>query len=406
MAIAENPLQPRLLQYKTEVESELHSMLNWWMKYMPDEIHGGFYGSVNNENIPESGAIKGLVLNSRILWAFSAAYPVSKNKAHADFATKAYQYIVKNFVDEELDGAYWSLNEDGSVHDGRKQIYGIAFCIYGLAEYYKITNDDAALQLAIKFYEVIEKYSFDKKDNGYWEAFTRNWKPIDDVRLSDKDSNETKTMNTHLHVVEAYANLYSVWPDAKLRQQVINLLDIFETHFVNKNNDHLHLFFDDGWNLKSSLQSYGHDIEAAWLLQQCAEIINDDKTINTFRQLALPITAATNEGMDKDGGLWYEYEAASDEMIYEKHSWPQAEAMIGFLNAYELSGDERWLQQSLQSWNFIKENIIDKENGEWFWGIKKDGSRMNKEKGGFWKCPYHSGRACLEVIRRVDQLLA
>ena len=135
---------------------------------------------------------------------------------------------------------------------------------------------------------------------------------------------------THLDVYKRQ-NLYSVWPDAKLRQQVINLLDIFETHFVNKNNDHLHLFFDDGWNLKSSLQSYGHDIEAAWLLQQCAEIINDDKTINTFRQLALPITAATNEGMDKDGGLWYEYEAASDEMIYEKHSWPQAEAMIGFL---------------------------------------------------------------------------
>ena len=406
MTTAENSLQSTLVQYKTEVEGELHSILSWWMKYMPDQEHGGFYGSVNNDNIPDSIAVKGLVLNSRILWAFSASYAVTKNTSHLNFATKAYQYIVANFVDEEQGGVYWSLNVDGSIHDGRKQIYGIAFCIYGLAEYYKITNDKKALQIAIQFYEVIEKYSFDKKDNGYWEAFTRNWQPIDDVRLSDKDSNETKTMNTHLHVVEAYANLYAIWPEEKLKKQIINLLDIFDTHFINKNNHHLNLFFDDAWNLKSSLQSYGHDIEAAWLLQQCAEIINDKESIVKFRHLALPISQATNEGMDKDGGLWYEYEVADNEMIYEKHSWPQAEAMIGFLNTYQVSGDESWLLQSLQSWNFIKENIIDKEKGEWYWGVTKDDKKMSKEKGGFWKCPYHSGRACLEIMYRVDKLLS
>lgn len=406
MTTAENSLQSTLVQYKTEVEGELHSILSWWMKYMPDQEHGGFYGSVNNDNIPDSIAVKGLVLNSRILWAFSASYAVTKNKSHLDFATKAYQYIAENFVDEEQGGAYWSLNVNGSIHDGRKQIYGIAFCIYGLAEYYKITNDKKALQLAIQFYEVIEKYSFDKKDNGYWEAFTRNWQPIDDVRLSDKDSNETKTMNTHLHVVEAYANLYAIWPEEKLKKQIINLLEIFNTHFINKNNHHLNLFFDDAWNLKSTLQSYGHDIEAAWLLQQCAEIINDKESIVKFRHLALPISQATNEGMDKDGGLWYEYEVADNEMIYEKHSWPQAEAMIGFLNTYQVSGDESWLLQSLQSWNFIKENIIDKEKGEWYWGVTKDDKKMSKEKGGFWKCPYHSGRACLEIMYRVDKLLS
>ncbi|MEJ7737180.1 MAG: AGE family epimerase/isomerase [Chitinophagaceae bacterium] len=405
MAITETSLPSTLIRYKKEVESELHSILSWWMEHMPDKNNDGFYGSVSNINVHDPNAVKGLVLNSRILWTFSAAYSLTKNSLHLNFATEAFNYILRYFVDEELDGAYWSLNADGSVHDGRKQIYGIAFCIYGLAEYYKISKNKKALEVAVQFYEAIEKHSFDEIKNGYWEAFTRNWQPIDDLRLSDKDSNEAKTMNTHLHIVEAYTNLYSIWPDEKLKEQIINLLNLFDTCFINKKNHHYNLFFDNDWNLKSTLQSYGHDIEAAWLLQQCAEIIKDTNTTQNFRQLALPVTEATLEMIDKDGGMWYEYEEATDKMIYEKHSWPQAEAMIGFLNAYQVSGEERWLLQSLQSWNFIKQNIIDKENGEWFWGLTKDDNLMDKEKAGFWKCPYHSGRACLEVIYRIDKLL-
>lgn len=406
MSAAASSLQSTLLQYKTEVSHELDSILSWWMKYMPDEKQGGFYGSVNNDNIPDTNAVKGLVLNSRILWAFSAAYSHTKEQSHLNFATEAYNYIVKFFVDEEYGGAYWSLNCDGSVYDGRKQIYGIAFCIYGLAEYYKITNDNKVLEIAIRFYEGLEKYSFDDIKNGYREAYTRNWQPIDDLRLSDKDSNEAKTMNTHLHIVEAYANLYSVWNDEKLKKQIINLLNLFDTYFINKNNHHYNLFFDNDWNLKSTLQSYGHDIEAAWLLQQCAEIIGEENAIQTFRKLALPVTEATISMIDKDGGMWYEFEAASNEMIYEKHSWPQAEAMIGFLNAYQVSGEARWLSLSLKSWHFIKQTIINKDNGEWYWGVTKNNNIMEKEKAGFWKCPYHSGRACLEIIDRVEELLS
>lgn len=406
MSAAASSLQSTLLQYKTEVSHELDSILSWWMKYMPDEKQGGFYGSVNNDNIPDTNAVKGLVLNSRILWAFSAAYSRTKEQPHLNFAKEAYNYIVKYFVDEEFGGAYWSLNSDGRVYDGRKQIYGIAFCIYGLAAYYKITNEKKALEIAIRFYEVIENYSFDEIKNGYREAYTRNWQPIDDLRLSDKDSNEAKTMNTHLHIVEAYANLYSVWNDEKLKKQIINLLNLFDTYFINKNNHHYNLFFDNDWNLKSTLQSYGHDIEAAWLLQQCAEIIGEENAIQTFRKLALPVTEATISMIDKDGGMWYEFEAASNEMIYEKHSWPQAEAMIGFLNAYQVSGEARWLSLSLKSWHFIKQTIINKDNGEWYWGVTKNNNIMEKEKAGFWKCPYHSGRACLEIIDRVEELLS
>jgi len=197
-----------------------------------------------------------------------------------------------------------------------------------------------------------------------------------------------------------------VWNDEKLKKQIINLLNLFDTYFINKNNHHYNLFFDNDWNLKSTLQSYGHDIEAAWLLQQCAEIIGEENAIQTFRKLALPVTEATISMIDKDGGMWYEFEAASNEMIYEKHSWPQAEAMIGFLNAYQVSGEARWLSLSLKSWHFIKQTIINKDNGEWYWGVTKNNNIMEKEKAGFWKCPYHSGRACLEIIDRVEALLS
>lgn len=321
---------------------------------------------------------------------------------HYKTAQRAYDYILGYFIDKEYGGVYWAVDANGNMRDGRKQIYGLAFCIYGLAEYYKISNEQQSLDTAIDLYNCIELYSFDKNKNGYIEAFTREWAAISDLRLSEKDNNERKTMNTHLHIVEAYANLYAVWPDAGLKEKTSNLLFLFDRYFVNSANHHLNLFFDDDWQLKSSLQSYGHDIEAAWLLLQCAEIIEEEKWIDQFRQYAVPVTEAATEGLDADGGLWYEYEPDGDQLIHEKHSWPQAEAMIGFYNAYQLTEKEKYLQMSLRSWEFVKKHIKDKENGEWFWGVNGDYTIMPKEKTGFWKCPYHNSRACIELVKRIN----
>lgn len=394
----------KLSSYKTEMETELELILDWWMHYTMDEQQGGFYGAVLNDNTPGI-AEKGVVLNSRILWTFSAAYHYSPRPEYLQMAKRAYSYIEKNFIDYRYGGVYWSVDVKGKMKEGKKQIYGLAFCIYGLSAYYKITGDNTALVIAKDLYKTIEQYSFDTTNGGYIEAFTREWYTAGDLRLSDKDDNERKTMNTHLHVIEAYASLYQVWPHDELKQKIAALLGYFDAYMIDKKTGHLNLFMDDEWKVQSSLVSFGHDIEAAWLLQECAEVIEDDFYRNHYKKLAISLADAAAEGIDiNDGGLWYEYDPAHDHWIKEKHWWPQAEAMVGFFNAYQVSGNEKYLQYSLQIFEFVKTHIKDKQKGEWFWGIEENGALIKKDKAGFWKCPYHNGRACIELIKRISLL--
>ena len=390
--------------YKSELEEELSNILSYWIKYTTDNTNGGFYGKIDEENLAHQESAKGVVLNSRILWAFSAAYNRSRNSGYLLTAQRASDYIINHFIDKEFGGVYWSVDHKGRMLNGRKQIYGLAFCIYGLTEYYKAVRDENALAHAISLFKSIEEYSFDKNQKGYYEAFSREWQMHADLRLSEKDANEKKSMNTHLHIIEAYANLYEVWQDSFLKAQVEGLLEVFVEHIIDNQSGHLILFFDEEWKPKSKIISYGHDIEAAWLLQQCAEKINNDNLTEAMKHAAIKITDAVSKGLDDDGGLWYEYDVSTDHLIREKHSWPQAEAMIGFMNAYEITGDKEYLQKSFNSWIFIKKHIKDNVNGEWFWGVNEDNSIMQgQDKAGFWKCPYHNSRACLEVIKRLSR---
>ena len=388
--------------FRKELSEELTGILDYWMKHTQDQKQGGFIGSLDNENNIDCLAPKGVVLNSRILWTFSAAYRLKKNQAYLDIASRAYYYIVDHFIDRKYGGVYWSVNNNGSPLETRKHIYGLAFCIYGLTEYYKASEDSVALHLAKDLFEKIELYSYDKLKGGYLEAFTQGWKPVDDMRLSDKDDNEKKTMNTHLHLIEAYAKLASVCPEKRIKQKIHHLLEVFDQYIINRETSHLHLFMDENWNVRSSLISYGHDIEAAWLLPDCAEILDDERIIFQFHELSIKLADAAAEGLDNDGGMWYEYNPAMDHLVKEKHSWPQAEAMVGFFNAYQLTGDEKYLYHSLNSWEFIKRHIKNNDKGEWFWGVREDYSTLDKEKAGFWKCPYHNGRACMEIIKRIQ----
>jgi len=387
---------------KKEVDKELRSILSWWKQHAIDKKRGGFYGSVNNGNTPDATAPKGVVMTSRVLWAFSAAYTHTNDPGDLLMATRAWEYLRDHFIDKRHGGVYWSVDANGDIHEDRKQIYGLAFSLYGLAEYYKIKREAPVLQEAKKLCNFIEQYSWDKVKGGYIEAFTREWKPLDDLRLSEKDDNQKKSMNTHLHVVEAYANLYQVWPDPALEERITGILDLFNRHIINSKTMHLDLFMDEDWQVKSTLQSYGHDIEAAWLLQECAEITEDKTYIDYFRQLAVKLAAAAAEGLDKDGGLWYEFDPAGSHLIKEKHSWQQAEALVGFFNAWQITNDKKFLTRSYQTWEFIKQHIKDSRKGEWFWGVNEDYSPMQKDKAGFWKCPYHNSRACLEIIRRIS----
>jgi mannobiose 2-epimerase len=317
-------------------------------------------------------------------------------------ADRACHYFSQHFIDHTYGGVYWTVDENGQPAATKKQVYAVAFALYAYSEYYKVTQDAAVLAMAIELYKSIEAHSFDPMYGGYFEAFTREWEEASDLRLSNKDANEKKTMNTHLHVVEAYANLYTIWPDEKLRTQIQGLLQLFDDKIIDKKSGHLHLFFDEQWRVKGDNVSYGHDIEASWLLLEAAEIIHDEALIARYRQLALLITNATIiEGLDKDGGLWYEYETAERHMVAEKHWWPQAEALVGFINAWQLQPQGRFLLHAANTWHFIEQHIIDKANGEWFWGVYKDYRIMEEDKAGLWKCPYHNARACLEGIKRL-----
>ena len=394
-------MSTQLKQLKTELSAELDSILDYWSKNSIDTKNGGFIGQIdNNENVIED-AEKGSVLNARILWSFSSSYQITKNEEHKEIAKRAFEFLSAYFYDVEFGGLFWSINVDKSPKDTKNQIYALAFAIYGLSEYYAISKDEKALAIAINLYLRIKKNSYDPTNKGYLEAFTRDWQSIDDLRLSEKDANEKKTMNTHLHIVEAYANLFKVWKDKALQNDIVELLQTIEEHFINTETGHLRLFFNENWIEKPDVISYGHDIEAAWLLLQCAEISEDETLIANYKKHAIQMAEVTKEGLDTDGGLWYEFDPEKNELIAEKHWWVQAEALIGFYNAYQLTGNEIYLDIVLKNWDFIKNHILDTKNGEWFWGIYRDNSLIEKDKAGFWKCPYHNSRACMELIHRI-----
>jgi len=399
--------QERAKEFRDELESELtDNILSWWMKYSPDKEHGGFHGHITHKNEVVEGAGKGAIMNARILWTFSAAFRMYPDPAYRDMAGRAYSYILDHFLDREHGGVYWELDHRGRVKSSRKQIYAIAFSIYALAEYHMAFDKPEALDRAISLFHDIESHALDRIHNGYAEAFSREWEPVEDMRLSEKDDNERKTMNTHLHILEAYGNLYRTWKDPALKQALENLIRLFLEKFVNGESFQLKLFFDDDWNLKSSLVSYGHDIECSWLLHEAAEILGDAELMSQTGEVAVKMARANVAGLDEDGGLFYEYFPEEDKLDTDKHWWPQAEAMVGYFNAYQLSGDQEFLDYSLQSWEFIFNYICDWLDEEWYWSVDKEGRpRTENEKAGFWKCPYHNGRACMEIIRRIETKL-
>src|ERR1044072_3398110 len=271
-----------LSELKLEMQQKLRAILDYWIQHTIDEQQGGFYGRLDNGNTHYADAPKGCVLNARILWTFSAAASLTNDWRYAKMANRAFAYIRDHFVDPEYGGVYWSVTGKGEMLDPKKQIYALAFVIYACSEYYMAMHSEPAKQLAIDLYHLIQEKSFDAVHGGYFEAYARNWQPVDDLRLSDKDTNEKKTMNTHLHVLEAYTCLYRIWPNEQLKQHIKLQIADFEQRIVDAHTGHLHLFFDELWQVKSDTISYGHDIEASWLLLKAAEVIGDEELIETM----------------------------------------------------------------------------------------------------------------------------
>ena len=387
---------------KNEVKQNLtDNILPYWINNMTDLNNGGFYGEITGNEDLITDAPKSAVLNARILWTFSSSYRLLNDKKYLDTATRAKRYLIDKFYDKEFGGIYWSLDKDGNPLDTKKQIYAVGFAIYGLSEYYRATGDNESLEYAIKLFNDIETHSFDKKKNGYFEAFTRDWKEISDMRLSNKDFNESKTMNTHLHILEPYTNLFRVWKDNKLKKQLSNLINLFISKFINKDTYHLNLFFDDNWVCKSNIISYGHDIEASWLIHEAALVLNDEFLLSEVEQYVEKIAIAATEGFFPNAGMIYELNVSESLIDADRHWWVQAEAIIGYINIYQYFLNNEFALKAIDCWEFVKKHIIDHNNGEWYWSIKSNGEINKKDdKAGFWKCPYHNSRMCLEIIER------
>jgi len=389
--------------WMSDIERELQeNILAFWMKNTLDHSQGGFLGEIKKDLQVVEGADKSLVLNTRILWTFSAAYRIYKDDNYLTMADRAYEYIIANFIDQEHGGLFWMLTADGKPAEDKKQVYGQAFAIYALSEYHRATGHEEALSQAILLFHVLEKYSYDPVHKGYIEALSRDWQITDDLSLSDKDLNEKKSMNTHLHVMEAYTNLLRVWPSSVLSTKLQELIEVTLDHIVDPVTNHFQLFFDEEWHVKSDHISYGHDIEGSWLLLEAAEVLGNTALLERTKLVAIAMAEATyNEGIDPDGGILNEANAAGL-LDTDKDWWPQAEAMVGFYNAYQMTGDVKFEQAARKSWEFIQTFIVDHEHGEWFWSVNREGlPNLENSKVSPWKCPYHNGRACMEMLERL-----
>jgi mannobiose 2-epimerase len=393
--------------YQEQVEQELNNnILPFWYEKTIDTENGGFIGRMTNDIRPVPDAPKGLILNTRILWTFSAVYHFNRDPRNLQLAERAYHYVTEYFLDPVHGGAYWMLDAKGRPHDDKKKVYGQAFTIYALAEYYLATHHVPAIELAQQLFHLLESKTADNRNGGYFETFNRDWSMAEDLRLSDKDMNEKKSMNTHLHMLEAYANLYRAWRDKSVAKKLAELLDIFSRHIVQSDTHSFQLFFDEESHGKSDIVSFGHDIEGSWLLYEAAEILQNKKKMKEVQDITVQMAQKVyNTALDSDGGLFYE---GHNKTIIDpdKHWWPQAEAAVGFLNAFSISEQKHFYDASYNCWQFITQYIVDKIHGEWFWKVDRCGQpAYNEFKVSEWKGPYHNSRACMEIIKRLTRLI-
>jgi mannobiose 2-epimerase len=391
-------LREELVQEATE------HLLPYWISRTIDEQHGGFVGRIDADEQVVEEAPKAAVLNTRILWTFASAARVLDHERCRRLADRAYRYLIEHFWDETHEGIYWMVDHTGAPFEKRKQIYAQAFAIYAFAEYHRTTGRSDSLHWAIHLFQLLETKSHDTTHGGYYEAFSEDWTPLESVRLSDEDPDEKKSMNTHLHVLEAYTNLYRVWDDPDLGARLRVLVEHFLAIIVDGNTSHLIPFFDETWRRRSSRISFGHDIEASWLLVEAAEVLGHEGLEEKTAETAVRVADATlRDGIDADHGL--AFEAVPDRITNpDRHWWPQAEAVVGFLNAYQVRGEERFREAAIETWAFIQRHLVDRDGGEWKRRVAPDGTPYHDDKVGPWKGPYHGVRTCLEGVRRIGEL--
>ena len=373
-----------------------NNILEYWLTLR--DPRGGFFGEVlsSGEILPD--APRGVILNARIIWAFSAAYQLLPKPEYLAAAEAAKDWFLAHFCDAEHGGVFWSVTAEGERLDDKKQLYAQGFAIYGLSELYKVIRDPKVLAAAAALFRVVEDRFADPVNGGYIEALARDFSPLEDMSLSAHDINADKTMNSHLHIMEAYANLYKVWPAPELKDALVRLIDLTCTRIMGPDG-HLQLYFQRDWQVLPGAVSYGHDIETSWLLLECALATRDIDVVSRVRPYAVAMGRAGNEGLLPDGSMLYEKlpDASLDE---SRQWWVQAETVVGNLWLWKYHGDDAAADRALACWAFIRDRLVDRSGGDWYWAILPDGTPdLAQPKAGFWKCPYHNARMCLEILK-------
>jgi mannobiose 2-epimerase len=389
---------------RKSIEQELQgNLLPFWRERSLDHARGGFIAEMTNDGALREDAPKGLILNARLLWTFSALYRELGEERDRELARRAYDYIEKYFRDPDYGGYLWRVDPDGQPLEVAKKVCGQAFCVYALSEYHRATGDAGALRSAAETCNLIELHAHDARFGGYVEVLGADWSPVEDLRLSDKDMNVAKSMNNHLHILEAYTALHSVWPNPVVAGRLRELIRLFDERILTASG-HFDLFFDEQWKVRSDSYTYGHDIEGAWLLREAAAALGDKELEAQVSKRAVEVASAVyREGLDQEGGLVYE---GRDGKVIDtsREWWPQAEAMVGFWHAYRLTKETAFADAVARLWAFIERRIVDRVHGEWFWRVRADGSVDEREpKVSEWKDPYHATRMCLEMLRFLEE---
>lgn len=408
-----------LNNYLEIFENELFNILEYWARFGVQKDGKGFYGAVDLNNEPVPSANKTCVLNARILWAFAAAAKAYPGKGYEEIAHKAYKVVTEDFADAEYGGYFMELTSDNKVASDIKHTYAQAFTIYAFSKYYEFNPSDEVMQRIQEFFYFLDGKTKDPDNHGYLESFTREWKLYGENRMAD--NNEPKSMNTHLHVIEAYAAVYKVWKGDLVKQRLTELFDIFIQNIIRESG-HLGVFFSSDFSETESSKgicSFGHDIEASWLLWEAAEILGDEDIIKRIKPLITKMAdSVLRVAVDKDGGLFLESTRFGSHVKTNKHWWLQAETLVGFMNMFQLKGDHIYWDTVKLSWNFIDNCVIDHKGGEWFTKVNRLGVPYlvepaddpspyyrNDWKIDPWKCPYHNGRAMLELVERINSML-
>lgn len=387
---------------KNEFSEHLYNdLISFWASMKDDDCRG-YYGYADADGIPDKTSSKGVILQSRILWFFASSYILNKDPKILLLADHAYEFIKEHCYDQEFGGMYWSVNYDGTPCDDMKHTYCQSFAIYALSAYYRASGRIEALDLAKSIYETIEKNCRD--GGGYLEAFEKDFSPSGNDKLSENGVMADRTMNTLLHLLESYTELLCAEYSANVESSIKQILYLFKANIYDPERKICKVFFDKDYSSLIDLESYGHDIEASWLISRACEVLNDDKIKKTMNPLIIGLAEeALENGIDIDT-FAMNNERENSTVDHKKVWWVQAEAVTGFYNAYTLTGDENYLKASEHIWDFIKKNVIDGKHREWIENIYDEGQE-NPDQALVheWKCPYHNGRMCIEMYARLDR---